>query len=102
MIGAQSPAPSGADRTSLLLGLMDRPGALNEILSVLSAKNVNLAKIESRPVKGKLWEYQFFIDMMGHIDDEKIKKGCEELREFCSYFEWLGSYPSADETTSDA
>ena len=102
VIGTQSPSPSGADRTSLLLGLMDRPGALSEILSILSARNVNLAKIESRPVKGKQWEYQFFIDMMGHMDEEKISSGCNELRNFCSYFEWLGSYPSADETTSDA
>lgn len=101
VIGNQSPTPSGADRTSLLLGLMDRPGALNEILSILSVNNVNLAKIESRPVKGKLWKYQFFIDMMGHIEDKTIRKSCEELRQHCSYFEWLGSYPSADESTSD-
>lgn len=102
VIGKNSPSVSGADRTSLLLGLLDRPGALNEILTVLSNENINLAKIESRPVKGKLWKYQFFIDMLGHKDDEKIARGCERLREICSYFEWLGSYPSADESSSDA
>lgn len=101
VIGKQSPSISGSDRTSLLLGLMDRPGALNEILTILSNENINLAKIESRPVKGKLWKYQFFIDMMGHIEDEKIKNGCDKLRDLCSYFEWLGSYPSADESSSD-
>lgn len=101
VIGKNSPSPSGADRTSLLLGLMDRPGSLNEILTILSEEDINLAKIESRPVKGKLWKYQFFIDMLGHIEDEKIRKGCEKIKEHCSYFEWLGSYPSADETTSD-
>lgn len=102
VIGKQSPSASGADRTSLLLGLMDRPGALNEILTVLSEENINLAKIESRPVKGKQWKYQFFIDMMGHVEDEKIHAGCEKLKKLCSYFEWLGSYPSADESSSDS
>lgn len=101
VIGKRSPSPSGADRTSLLLGLLDKPGALNQILTILSQKDVNLAKIESRPVKGKLWEYQFFIDMLGHIEEETIKEGCEQLRRHCSYFEWLGSYPIADEATSD-
>lgn len=101
VIGKHSPTPSGADRTSLLLGLLDRPGALNEILTVLSERDVNLAKIESRPVKGKRWEYQFFIDMLGHIEDEKIRESCDMLRQHCSYFEWLGSYPIADESTSD-
>lgn len=101
VIGQNSPSRSGADRTSLLLGLMDRPGALNEILSVLSQENINLAKIESRPVKGKLWKYQFFVDMLGHIEDQTIKTGCEKIRKYCSYFEWLGSYPSAEESSSD-
>ncbi len=101
VIGRNSPARSGADRTSLLLGLMDRPGALNEILSALSEENINLAKIESRPVKGKLWKYQFFIDMLGHIEDETVRAGCEKLKQLCTYFEWLGSYPSAEESSSD-
>ncbi|MEE4241520.1 MAG: prephenate dehydratase [Desulfopila sp.] len=101
VIGENSPAPSGVDRTSLLLGLMDRPGALNEILTVFSEEDINLAKIESRPVKGKLWKYQFFIDMIGHVEDQKIKTSCEKLRKHCSYFEWLGSYPCADEASSD-
>lgn len=93
VIGDHSPSPSGADRTSLLLGLMDRPGALNEVLTILSEEDINLAKIESRPIKGKQWKYLFFLDMMGHIEDEKIRRSCDRLREICSYFEWLGSYP---------
>lgn len=102
VIGRQSPSPSGADRTSLLLGLMDRPGSLNEILTILSQENINLAKIESRPVKGKQWKYQFFIDMMGHIEDTKINRGCQKLKELCSYYEWLGSYPSGEESSSNS
>jgi len=96
VIGSKSPSPSGRDRTSLLIGLMDRPGALNEILSVLSEEGINLAKIESRPIKGKQWKYLFFLDMMGHVEDEKIRRGCDRLSSLCSYFEWLGSYPQGD------
>ncbi len=102
IIGDQSPTPSGADRTSLLLGLMDRPGALNEVLTVLSEEDINLAKIESRPIKGKQWKYLFFLDMMGHIEDEKIRRGCDRLKEICSYFEWLGSYPCHETLATDA
>jgi len=96
IIGKNSPSPSGRDRTSLLIGLMDRPGALNEILTILSEESINLAKIESRPIKGKQWKYLFFLDMLGHIDDEKITRGCDRLKDVCSYFEWLGSYPQGD------
>lgn len=102
VIGKKSPSRSGEDRTSLLIGLMDRPGALNEILSTLSKLDINLAKIESRPIKGKQWKYLFFLDMLGHIEDEKIHQGCEEIKSRCSYFEWLGSYPQSDTSTSDS
>jgi chorismate mutase / prephenate dehydratase len=102
VIGKKSPNASGSDRTSLLLGLMDRPGALNEALTILSEEKINLAKIESRPIKGKQWKYLFFIDMMGHIENEKISRGCERLRGLCSYYEWLGSYPSSDDSPSDS
>jgi len=93
VIGRKSPTKSGSDKTSILLGLFDRPGALNEVLTILSSKNINLAKIESRPVKGKQWTYLFFLDMLGHIEDPTIEEACTILRETSSYFEWLGSYP---------
>ena len=93
VIGKKSPKASGKDRTSLLIGLMDRPGSLNEVLTILSEKNINLAKIESRPIKGKQWKYLFFIDLMGHISEDKIAQACSRLKEICSYYEWLGSYP---------
>ncbi len=102
VIGKKSPSRSGLDRTSLLLGLMDRPGSLNEVLSALSKEDINLAKIESRPIKGKQWKYLFFLDMLGHIEDEKIKRGCELLKSQCSYFEWLGSYPQSDYSPTDS
>ncbi|XOF34888.1 MAG: prephenate dehydratase [Candidatus Electrothrix sp. YB6] len=96
VIGRRSPSPSGHDKTSLLLGMADRPGALNEALTVLSAKNINLAKIESRPIKGKQWKYLFFMDMVGHIEEPAIKEGCSILQQICAHYEWLGSYPRAE------
>lgn len=96
VIGQKSPSLSGNDKTSVLLGLIDRPGALNEVLTVLSSKNINLAKIESRPVKGKQWKYLFFLDMIGHMENPAIEEGCNRLRQICSYYEWLGSYPMGE------
>jgi len=101
VLGRKSPGRSGRDRTSLLLGLMDRPGALNEVLTILSNKGINLAKIESRPIKGKQWKYLFFLDLMGHIEDVPIREGCDILKEICSYFEWLGSYPQSEASLTD-
>ncbi|MDH3347399.1 MAG: prephenate dehydratase [Desulfobulbaceae bacterium] len=102
VLGNHSPSRSGHDKTSLLLGLMDRPGALNEVLTVLSAKGINLGKIESRPIKGKQWKYLFFIDLLGHMEEPNIEAGCGILKQICSYYEWLGSYPLTDSLAPDA
>lgn len=97
VIGLKSPKKSGRDKTSILIGLINRPGALNEILTILSAKNIDLGKIESRPTKGKQWKYLFFLDMIGHIEDPAIHEACHILRQICAYYELLGSYPRADD-----
>ena len=97
VIGDNSPPRSGRDKTSLLLTLVDRPGALYHILNILAERNINLTKIESRPVKGEAGRYMFFIDLIGHLDDPEIKEACERLRETCASFKWLGSYPRVEE-----
>lgn len=95
IIGQQSPMPSGRDKTSLLVGLLDRPGALHDALTILSDSGINLTRIESRPVKNEPGKYLFFMDMMGHMDDPLLNTACNKLKTNCSYFEWLGSYPQA-------
>lgn len=101
LIGRRSPSRSGRDKTSLLVGLLDRPGALNDTLSILAEHGINLTRIESRPVKGGAsWTYLFFIDMLGHIEDENIKEACDRLKESSSFFTWLGSYPQSQEGDS--
>jgi len=98
LIGQKSLTRSGKDKTSLLLSFLDRPGALNNILSILAERGINLTKIESRPVKGEAGKYMFFMDMLGHIDDPIINQAINQLRETCTRFEWLGSYPQVEET----
>ncbi|MDR0476582.1 MAG: prephenate dehydratase [Desulfobulbaceae bacterium] len=97
VIGKEQPEATGNDLTSLLIGLPDdRPGALNEILTILSKRSINLTKLESRPEKGKLWQYLFFIDMIGHRSDENIAAAMREVEAKCSHFTFLGSYPRCD------
>lgn len=97
VIGPSSPSRSGKDKTSLLLSLLDRPGALNKTLGILAEHDINLSKIESRPVKGEAGKYLFFIDILGHIDDQIIKQATDRLRETCASFDWLGSYPQTED-----
>ena len=97
LIGKKSPSRSGRDKTSLLVALLDRPGALNDSLAILADLDINLTRIESRPVKGEPGKYLFFIDMLGHMEDEMIRSACDQLQSTCSFFEWLGSYPQATE-----
>ncbi|NOX25072.1 MAG: prephenate dehydratase [Deltaproteobacteria bacterium] len=98
LIGQKSLPKSGKDKTSILLSLPDRPGALNNALNILAEHGINLTKIESRPVKGEVGKYMFFIDILGHIDDKIVSQAADRLREICTSFEWLGSYPQVDET----
>ncbi|MCK4838143.1 MAG: prephenate dehydratase [Desulfobulbaceae bacterium] len=93
LIGQSSPSRSGCDKTSLLVGLIDRPGALHNSLSILAKHDINLTRIESRPLKGEAGKYLFFLDMEGHMEDENIKAGCQQLKQVCSSYVWLGSYP---------
>ncbi len=99
LIGKESPSKSGRDKTSLLISFHDRPGALNETLSILARRNINLTRIESRPIKGEAGKYIFFLDLIGHIEDGIIEEGCERLQESCYFFEWIGSYPQARQLT---
>ncbi|MBU3912383.1 MAG: prephenate dehydratase [Candidatus Omnitrophica bacterium] len=96
VIGQHIPAPTKKDKTSIMFSTgRDRIGALHDTLSPFKKNKVNLAKIESRPSKRKSWEYYFFVDMLGHCRDAKVKKALKELEKQCSYFKILGSYPVA-------
>ena len=96
VIGKHSIAkPSGKDKTSILFSLKDRVGILHDALSSFKKYGINLTKIESRPSKQRPWEYVFFVDFVGHINNKNVKKAIEELEQLCTNYKFLGSYPQA-------
>lgn len=84
---------SGKDKTSVMFSIRDKVGALYSCLKIFTDFGISLTKIESRPSRKKMWEYIFFIDIEGHIEDEKIKKALEGLEQQCTFLKVLGSYP---------
>ncbi len=93
VIGRAPAARSGADKTSLLFSIKDRPGALYDLLKPFKDARINLAKIESRPNRVKAWEYYFYVDLIGHAEDAKVQRALLRLRPHCNVIKILGSYP---------
>ncbi len=85
-------------KTSLIIGLKDKPGALFSVLYPFSQYKINLTKIESRPTKKKPWEYIFFIEFAGSLKENKIVKAIKSIETLSTYLKILGSYPMAKET----
>jgi len=86
---------SGNDRTSLLVSVHDRPGALYSVLRPLAEHGISMNRIESRPAHQGKWVYAFFIDVSGHVEDPAMKAVLNELGEFADAVRILGSYPVA-------
>ena len=95
VISKTTPEPSGNDKTSLMFSVRDEPGILYRMLEPFSKRNINLSKIESRPIKKKAWEYVFFLDLEGHINESAIQEAVEELGHYCQFVKQLGSYPKS-------
>ncbi len=93
VIGRALAARSGADKTSLLLSIKDRPGALYDLLKPFKDARINLAKIESRPNRVKAWEYYFYVDLIGHAADANVQRALRRLRPHCNFVKILGAYP---------
>jgi len=96
IIGHQSCPRTGHDRTSLMFGLRDQPGALFSALRPFDELKISLRNIESRPSRRKAWEYFFFVDLEGHQEDELVIAAVNELRKHCSIAKILGSYPDIE------
>jgi chorismate mutase/prephenate dehydratase len=97
VIGRKLFPASGQDRTTLLFsaGKTDAPGALHRLLTPLAEAGISMTRIESRPSQKRKWDYVFFIDIEGHVDDAKIAGALEKLRKQASLYRVLGSYPRA-------
>src|SRR5688572_26585613 len=95
VLGRELFPPSGHDRTSLLVFIRDRPGALYGVLEPLARRGISMNRIESRPAHGHLWQYAFFIDVAGHMDESPLKDALAEVGQHSGEVRVLGSYPVA-------
>jgi chorismate mutase/prephenate dehydratase len=97
VLGQIDPAPTGKDRTSLVMSAENRPGAVHGLLTPLAEHKVSMTRIESRPLRTRasLWEYFFFIDVEGHQRDPAVARAIDGLREKAPFLKILGSYPVA-------
>jgi len=98
VLGNVDPAPTGKDRTSIVLSAENKPGAVHALLTPLAEHRVSMSRIESRPSRAKssMWEYVFFIDLEGHQKDAPVAKALAELKRRAPYLKVLGSYPVAN------
>jgi len=97
VLGQVDPAPTGRDRTSLVMSADNKPGAVHALLSPIAANGVSMSRIESRPAKARSarWEYVFFIDVEGHQSDTRVAAAIAELKLRAPFLKILGSYPAA-------
>jgi chorismate mutase/prephenate dehydratase len=95
VVGRLDALPSGDDKTSLLISGPNRSGSLMGLLEPLARNKINMTRIESRPSRRGLWEYVFFVDVDGHIQDPRVRKALAELEKDAAFLKWLGSYPKA-------
>ncbi len=87
--------PTGNDKTALLCSIKDRVGALHDLLYAFKKHGINMTKIESFPSQAQAWHYLFFIDFMGHPEDEKIKTALKDMDGNCDMLKVLGAFPCA-------
>jgi len=95
VVGNKTFRPSGEDKTTLLVsaGKTSAPGALYQLLEPLALAGISMTRIESRPSRRRKWDYVFFIDIEGHVEEPRVAAALAELKKRCSLFRILGSYP---------
>ncbi|NMG76319.1 prephenate dehydratase [Aromatoleum diolicum] len=95
VIAHHDAGPSGSDKTSLVCSAPNRPGAMHSLLEPLARHGVDMTKLQSRPARGGLWEYVFYVDVDGHREDAEVAAALKELNERAAFVKVLGSYPVA-------
>jgi chorismate mutase/prephenate dehydratase len=92
-VGNIQTLPSGNDKTSVIMAVPNRAGAVYEMLAPLAANGVSMTRFESRPARTGQWEYYFYVDLLGHSRDPAVDKALAELQKQVAFFKLLGSYP---------
>jgi chorismate mutase/prephenate dehydratase len=95
VVGKRLTSPTGNDKTTLVFSTPHQRGALRRVLEVFDEEGLNLTRIESRPLRGQLWEYAFFTDLEGHRDEPAVVRALSRLRDGGAMVRVLGSYPRA-------
>jgi len=93
VVGRLNTTPSGRDQTSLVLAVPNKAGALYNLLAPLATHGVSMTRFESRPARVGTWEYYFYVDVEGHVQEEKVIRALDELKQSAAFFKILGSYP---------
>jgi chorismate mutase/prephenate dehydratase len=93
LLGLEEIPASESDKTSIVFSSNNKPGSLFKILEPLAKKNINLTKLESRPIKSSNWEYFIYLDLSGHMSDKNVRFCLDSIKSHTKFFKILGSYP---------
>ena len=87
--------PTMSDKVSVIFSVKNEPGMLYDSLKPLAGQGIDLLKIESRPMRGRIWDYLFFVDFGGELANPKVRRAMNAMKKNCVWFKVLGSYPAA-------
>ncbi|MBN2356192.1 prephenate dehydratase [candidate division KSB1 bacterium] len=100
LISARPAKPGKKCKTSIVFAMKNMPGALYKSLSAFALRDIDLCKIESRPLRGKPWQYFFYLDFSGHMEDAICQNAIRHLQEMTSFLRILGSYNTGEKTAT--
>ncbi len=95
VIGKEKAKKAKRNKTTLMYSIRDEAGSLLKTLQLFAKNKINLTKIQSRPLRDRTWEYLFYLDFDGHIEDKNVHRVIETLQKHCLFMKILGSYPEA-------
>ena len=95
VFGNHETDPSGLDKTSIVVSVKNKAGALKTLLESLSINKISMTKIESIPTRINNWEYMFLLDIVGHANDKNVSIALKEIKKKSTFYKYLGSYPKS-------